>query len=675
MIRRLKDGCQSAFMILLLTVSLSVEVYAKPIFQSNKVDSLLTLAESASEDSLKYAYLQSAADEQAYVNRSVIFPILKEKYGIAQSIGDSMKIASTAEQLGRNYLYASENDSALVYINIALDLFENLDQFQYGLNLNNLALIYQRTNRYEKAIETYQDVVNHSNQINDPIGSIYAYLNLMSISMDLKDEVKAISYYGDIDLIARTIDNADTVAIEELRNVMPSVYLNLGQCYTDIDLIDSSIYYFNKAEASLDLIESDYMKNYVMGYIESSRGDQAYQLSEESNGEVNLLSTALGHFNTALELFEKVDNERGRIFTNNNIGKVLVRMGRLESADRYLENALAAAKAAGFNEEIRDSYEHLANYQEKLGNHQKSLLFYKNYLTYKDSIRNDERDRLKQGLDIRFETADREKKIAELALDKEREIRKQESQRLIYLISFLVFIGLAIALFSRWRYLKQREKTQFEKDLNQAMARFVPTAFIKAIGYDRIQDVQLGDRVEKDVTVVFTDIRGFTTISEGMTPSENFQFVKEYAELMGPIIEKNYGFISQYLGDGIMAIFDRNPTDALIACREMQEEITRFNQRRIDKGLEVIKVGMGMHYGSLIMGIIGDETRRDATLISDTVNTAARIESATKTIDAQILLSEEVAKRLSQEYAESIEKVGDVAVKGKAKPITVYKWL
>ncbi len=661
-----------AFFVFVLLCSVRIDLYA----DEGKVDSLLMLAERADTDSLRYDLLDQAASSQAEQNRAAIIPILREKYDLAQKMKSSYKIAESAEQLARNFLYASENDSAMVYVDIALPIFKDLDPFQYGINLNNKALIYQRTNEYEKAVETYQEVIDHSDEIEDYIGSIYAYLNLMSIAMDLKDETKAISYLDAIESTSARISNSDTLAISELNNVMPSVYLNIGQSFRDLGQIDSSIFYFDKAETSLKDVSYEYLRNYTMGYIEHSRGDQFYRLYENDKSKERSrvhLNTALSHYQAAYDLFTLVENQRGKAFSANDLGKVLIDLGEYQEAKMLLDEAFTIATDVGFKEEIRDSYKYQSQYEEEVGNPQSALALYKEYDQYKDSVRNEDRDRMKQGLDIRFETAKRQEAIAELALENERKEKEKETQRYVFIISSILGLGAFLGIFSWWRMMKQKEQINFEQELNTAMARFVPTAFIKAIGYDKIQEVRLGDKVQKDVTVVFTDIRGFTSISERLTPSENFDFVKRYVERMGPIIEANHGFISQYLGDGIMAIFEKSPNDALNACIGMQEEVDAFNIEIDKDGLAPINVGMGMHYGPLIMGVIGDEHRRDATLISDTVNTAARIETETKRLSEKILLSSQTVEKLENVEDYTLGRVGDVFVKGKSVLVTIYK--
>ncbi len=223
-----------------------------------------------------------------------------------------------------------------------------------------------------------------------------------------------------------------------------------------------------------------------------------------------------------------------------------------------------------------------------------------------------------------------------------------------------------------------RKRETAIKLLHEVTSRFVPSEFIKHLGYDKITQVALGDSTEKEVTVLFSDIRGYTTLSEGMTPAETFQFVNAFNGRMGPVILKNHGFINQYLGDGIMAIFPSNPSDALKAAIEMQKELQLYNEERHNKNRPPIKIGIGLHTGKLIMGITGDEQRLDATTISDTVNTAARIESLTKYYGVNILLSESSVEKIQSDLSKDLNTIfqlrylGKVQVKGKNQAIKIY---
>jgi signal transduction histidine kinase/class 3 adenylate cyclase/CheY-like chemotaxis protein len=222
--------------------------------------------------------------------------------------------------------------------------------------------------------------------------------------------------------------------------------------------------------------------------------------------------------------------------------------------------------------------------------------------------------------------------------------------------------------------LLARIKTQL--DLNKifnTVGRFVPNEFIKSLGKERITDVNLGDQAHRNVTVLFTDIRGYTTISEQMTPEENFNFINAYNLRMGPIIQKNHGFVNQYLGDAILALFPSKPVDALRSAIEIQQKLAVYNEDRVHKGRLPINIGIGLHTGELIMGITGDDHRMDAAIISDTVNSASRVESLSKYYGANILLSEDSINELDDTSAFNFRYLGKVQVKGKNNSLKIYE--
>ena len=158
-----------------------------------------------------------------------------------------------------------------------------------------------------------------------------------------------------------------------------------------------------------------------------------------------------------------------------------------------------------------------------------------------------------------------------------------------------------------------------------------------------------------------------------MTPEQNFKFVNAYVSRMGPLIQQNRGFVNQYLGDGIMALFPHQPNHALQATIDMQKKIRTYNKKRIVEGYEPIEVGMGLHSGPLVMGIIGDVKRNDTAIIADTVNTAARMEGLTKHFGANIIVSGNSLERIDNKQQFNLRYLGKVKVKGKDKVVDIYE--
>jgi len=235
----------------------------------------------------------------------------------------------------------------------------------------------------------------------------------------------------------------------------------------------------------------------------------------------------------------------------------------------------------------------------------------------------------------------------------------------------------ATAIESAHLYQKGLKEVQDREEairkVHDATKKFVPSEFIRSLGKDMITEVSLGDLTEREVTVVFVDIRGFTTISEDMDPKDNFLFVNAFNNRMGPVIRKSNGFIMQYLGDGFMALFPEGAQDALTASVEMHKVLQEYNKERALKDRLPVRIGVGMQNGKLIMGITGDSERLDAAIISDTVNTAARIESLSKHYGTSILLTQECRDNLINPEAFDFRYLGRVQLKGKTNPIDLYE--
>lgn len=228
--------------------------------------------------------------------------------------------------------------------------------------------------------------------------------------------------------------------------------------------------------------------------------------------------------------------------------------------------------------------------------------------------------------------------------------------------------------FSKKQLLK-RLNTHLElASIHLATMRFVPIEFLKILEKERITDIQLGDQVQREMTVLFADMRGYTSFAESLDPAEAFTFLNHFLGRMGPEIKKHGGFVNQYYGDGIMAIFPKSALAAVHAGIDMQSVIRRYNQERMSKNRQPITVGIGIHTGPLTMGIIGDNERMDTGVVSDTVNTASRMENLTKRYGATIVLSEAAVAALHGTSL-TIRQLDRDLVKGKRNPLGIYEVL
>ncbi|MEG3859018.1 ATP-binding protein [Microcoleus sp. herbarium12] len=209
--------------------------------------------------------------------------------------------------------------------------------------------------------------------------------------------------------------------------------------------------------------------------------------------------------------------------------------------------------------------------------------------------------------------------------------------------------------------------------LNAAYGRFVPHDFLSLLQKPSIVEVKLGDNQERDMTVLFADIRSFTSISEQMTPAENFAFINSYLGMVSPAIGKNNGFIDKYIGDAVMALFPTFASDGVRAAIDMQRQVKIFNQEREKNGLFPIAIGVGLHAGNLMLGTIGERKRMESTVIADAVNLASRLEGLTKVYGAGILVSGTIIDRLDAPETYKYRFVDRVKVKGKTNIVSVFE--
>ncbi|MCW7502822.1 adenylate/guanylate cyclase domain-containing protein [Leptospira paudalimensis] len=242
----------------------------------------------------------------------------------------------------------------------------------------------------------------------------------------------------------------------------------------------------------------------------------------------------------------------------------------------------------------------------------------------------------------------------------------------------VIFVFLQVFTFGRivrQNIIKTLEFAEEQKQFSSSFSRFVPTEFLYHLGKNDIRQVDLGDQVQKRMTVLFADIRSFTEFSETLTPKENFDFLNSYLQRVGPIIRHNNGFIDKFIGDAVMALFPYNISDAVKAAVEMQEAIRIYNSHRANCGYIPIEVGIGIHTGNLTLGILGEHKRMEGTVISDAVNLASRIEGITKLFSSRIVISAETFIEASDNLGFHYRLLDRVNIKGKTESVFVVEVL
>jgi adenylate cyclase len=235
-------------------------------------------------------------------------------------------------------------------------------------------------------------------------------------------------------------------------------------------------------------------------------------------------------------------------------------------------------------------------------------------------------------------------------------------------------LKLSYRELSHQHQLLQEAHLQLHKT-NESYGRFVPFEYLEFLEKDNILEVELGDHVTKAMAIMFSDIRFFTTLSEDMTPQQTFDFVNTYLQTVTPAICTYQGLVVKFLGDGIMAVFPQGANDAVAAGIAQQVKIRDYNKHQIKTQQIPIRVGIGIHIGRIMVGIIGEASRVQVDTLSDNVNLAARLEGLTKFYGVSLLISESVLQALHQPEQYQIRFLDQAIVKGKNEPISVYEVL
>ena len=205
------------------------------------------------------------------------------------------------------------------------------------------------------------------------------------------------------------------------------------------------------------------------------------------------------------------------------------------------------------------------------------------------------------------------------------------------------------------------------------LSRFLPRQVVERVlasGGRALEPVQ------REVTILFSDIRSFTSMSETMAPREVLEFLDEYFGHMGQIVRGHEGMLNKFLGDGMLAVWgvpdlqEDHAVRAVRAALDMRKKLVELNEFRVREGRAEIRIGIGIHTGIVAAGMLGGADQREYTVIGDAVNLASRIETLTKTLSTDLLVSETTFERCAGRFTGT--RMGEEKVKGRDAGVVVF---
>ncbi len=243
---------------------------------------------------------------------------------------------------------------------------------------------------------------------------------------------------------------------------------------------------------------------------------------------------------------------------------------------------------------------------------------------------------------------------------------------LLPLASTLLMIIALYALSMSWGYFVE---SRTKRQLTGLFGQYVPPELVEVMSRDPENYSMAGRKAE--LTVLFSDVRGFTTISEGLEPDELATLMNEYLGAMTAVVRNNRGTLDKYIGDAIMAFWGAPVSDAdharhaVMTALDMQRELRKLDEPFKARGWPVLHIGVGVNTGTMTVGDMGSPVRQSYTVMGDAVNLGSRLEGITKQYGVGIIVGETTRALLKEDFV--FRELDRVRVKGKAEPVGIYE--
>jgi len=210
--------------------------------------------------------------------------------------------------------------------------------------------------------------------------------------------------------------------------------------------------------------------------------------------------------------------------------------------------------------------------------------------------------------------------------------------------------------------------------LSNMYFRFVPQQFLEVLGKKNMSDVQLGEQQTRNMTILVCHMRQFNDMSSKLSTSENFIFINSFLKQFGPIIREHGGFISRYLGPGMLTMFPNNTNHSLMAAYHIRRALEEYNEQRTALGLPFIDIGVAIHAGDVMLGIIGEEQRLEGSVVSNHVQLALDLERLSEKLGVSVLLTAEARQQLELARTMHCRSLGWIQLDSDQAPIQLYDW-
>jgi len=210
--------------------------------------------------------------------------------------------------------------------------------------------------------------------------------------------------------------------------------------------------------------------------------------------------------------------------------------------------------------------------------------------------------------------------------------------------------------------------------LSNAYFRFVPQQFLKVLGKTNMTQIKLGEQQKRSMTILVCNMRRFNEMSAVLSTDENFQFINSFLKQFGPVIREHGGFISRYLGPGMLTMYPNEAGAALKAAMRLRSTLEAYNADRELHKLAPVDIGIAIHSGDVMLGIIGEEQRLEGSVVSNHVQLALDLEKLSAKLGVNVLLTDDTLRMLGHHPFAACRSLGMLQIDEDHEPVQLYDW-
>ena len=586
-----------------LSLSFGNVAYAQNQGQ-NLIDSLSSEMSKANDDTVKVDLLNNLSLEYFDVNRNEEGLMYA---GQAQTLAEKLNyrsgVATAIYYIGHSYYESHKYYEALEKNLVALKIFEAIGNKKDLADINlNIASIYFKVNNFYEALKKIEIALKLYEQLGDKRGIINSYTVIGNVSFFYeKNYSKSLKIFFDQLRIARELGDSVLVA---------DAFSGIASCY---------VAQHNYSEGVKTFL--------IQTKIFEELGDEAntaFAYSQLGVGYLEYMKNypeALNVFFKSLNLAEKL-NDKGQMLRGYlNIGNTYVKQGKASEAKQWFQKALVLSTESNYADNLQRVYSGLSKSDSALGNYKAAFENYKLAVQYKDSVFN--RENAQKLAQVEMQNEFQKKEAATKAEQEKKDIRQRNIRQSIT-------AGLALALiFLIVVYLQRNKISKARRRSDELLLNILPGEVAEELKTKGSADAKYFE----EVTVMFTDFKGFTRISEKLSPSELVSEIDNCFKAFDNIVTKHNIEKIKTIGDaymcagGLPIANTTNATDVVEAAMEIQRYMQQHLQQRKNEGKEIFEIRIGIHTGPVVAGIVGLK-KFAYDIWGDTVNIASRMESS-----------------------------------------------